>query len=68
VHESIGEFVPFIQKLEHSRWQGGYMAAIRRIVQSRITILLGASRIASDSPIFRVQMSLHRFPSIFSVG
>ena len=34
VQESNGNFVPFIQELERSKWQGGYMAAIQKIVQS----------------------------------
>ena len=37
VQKPIEDFVPFTQKLERSRWHGGYMAAIRRIVQSNMT-------------------------------
>ena len=48
VQESTGDFVPFIQKLERSKWQSGYMAAIRRIVQSNMNyslqVLPGFSR------------------------
>jgi len=34
------DFVPFIQKLEHSSWQGGYMAAIWRMIQSSVNYQL----------------------------
>jgi len=44
VQESNVAFLPFIQKLERSKCQGGYMPAIRRIVQSNMTTTsLGAS-------------------------
>jgi len=33
VQESNGDFVPVIQKLERSKWKGGYMAAIQKIAQ-----------------------------------
>jgi len=36
VQELTWDFVPFIQKLERPKWQGGYMDAIQRIVQSNM--------------------------------
>jgi len=36
VQKSNGDFVPFIQKFECSKWQGDYMAAIQKIVQSNM--------------------------------
>ena len=48
VQESNGVFVPFFQKLEHSKWQGGYMAATRKIIQSNINYHL--FRCFSDFP------------------
>jgi len=49
VQEPIGAFVPFTYKLEHSRWQGGYMAAIHRIVQRSMNYHL--FRCFSDFPV-----------------
>ena len=40
VVQASQDFVPFIQKLEYSSWQGGYMAAIRKIIQKHRELLV----------------------------
>ena len=48
VQQPNGDFVPFVQKLERSKWQDGYIAAISRIVQRNIKYHL--FRCFSDFP------------------